>query len=142
MSTPENERLIDLYVQTLQTMTSLQMAHRLGQFTAKDVTYRDPRMSGQGPDAIKDALASLFDGTEGIVWRVTDRAWGQDGHTVYLRWDRLLKLPGERKHAYSGISEIMIGMNGKITSIIDHWDPQDHVVRPQLSLLHRLLRRA
>jgi len=141
MSTPERDRLIDQYLTALNNMTLVQMAHRLTPFVARDVAFKDPRLSASGPDALTDALSSLFDGTQGITFRITDRAWGQDGFTVYLRWDRLLKLPDDRKCAYSGISEIMIGTHGKIASIIDHWDPADHQVSKPASLLGRLLNR-
>lgn len=138
--TPEYDQLIDRYVKVLQGIASVQMAHRLSSYVGKDVTFRDPRFSAQGADALNAAMASLFDRTEGITFRVTDRAWGQDGRTVYLRWDRLLKFADGKTHGYSGISELMIGLDGKIASIIDHWDEADHQL-PKPQLLSRLFQR-
>ncbi|HEY8963696.1 MAG TPA: nuclear transport factor 2 family protein [Alphaproteobacteria bacterium] len=141
MSSPQNDNLIDQYVQIMQMMTSAQVAHRLGSLVQPDVSFHDPRFSAQGPDELAAAMASLFDRTEGITIRITDRAWGQDGHTVYLRWDRLLKFSGGSTHGYSGISEVMIGTSGKIASILDHWDGADHVLPKRPRLLGRFFQR-
>lgn len=141
MSTPEQDRLIDQVVHAMQTMTGPQMAHRLTPFVSKDINFHDPRLSAHGIDGLTEAMRGLFAGTEGITTRITDRAWGQDGQTVYLRWDRLLRFPGGATHGYTGVCEIMIGMDGKVAAIVDHWDAADHVMPRGRGLLGRLLNR-
>ena len=137
----DHDRLIDYVVRALETMKSAQQAHRLYQFVSPDVTYNSPLMHTRGRDGLSEAMRAIFDGANDGIIRVTDRAWGQDERTVYLRWDRLLNLPDGSRHVYSGVSEIMVGLDGKIASIIDHWDGANRPQMKQVGLLRRLLKR-
>jgi len=141
MPAQEQENLVDQVVLALQAMTTAQTVHRLSAWVGRDVTFSDPRLFTRGAHELTEAYKSLFDGIDGMIMRVTDRAWGQDNHTVYLRWDRLLKLPGGKTKSYTGMTEIMISPDGKIAAIVDHWDGADHDVPKPRSLLGRIFKR-
>ena len=101
---------------------------------------RNPELEGLGPDGAAHVFAQMFEGMERVVTKVTDRAPGQDGFTFYLRWDRLIFDKAGMKHTQSGVSEIMLGMNGKIASIIEHWDNMPPA-RSRRSVIARLFQR-
>ncbi len=113
--------LADDYVRWFETLGKTGV-HRLGMHVAKDVRYRTPLTEGAGLAAVTAIFMSIFDDAAAVKIKVTDRARGMDGHTVYLRWDRLVTSQKGQIHGLSGVSELMFGMDGKIVSIIDHWD--------------------
>lgn len=113
--------VIDAFVAWQEKLTP-QAAHRISQFVSKDVRVRNPQSEGAGRDAAAAIYAGYFGGTEKLTIRVTDRASGQDGHTAYLRWDRLARYADGTSRGYSGISEVMLDTEGRIASIIEHWD--------------------
>lgn len=137
-SNPENT-LIDRYVKWLESLTA-QATHRVSQFVAPSVRCRNPEAEGLGPSATAALFGQMFTDMDKVVTRVTDRAWGQDGFTVYLRWDRLAFDLKGGKHTQSGISEIMLGVEGKIVSIIEHWDSAPYKP-PHRSKIARLFQR-
>ncbi len=113
--------VIDGYIRWLQSL-SIQASHRVSQFVTADTRMRTPECECTGLAAIGQLHAELFDDAQKLIIRVTDHAQGQDGHTVYLRWDRLITNPSGQKQTLSGITEIMLGLDGKIASIIEYWD--------------------
>lgn len=116
-----DSNLIDQYVRWLETLTA-SGAGRASILLAKDVRHRTPESEGAGPAAVAAIFVAMFNGTAGVKTKVTDRAAGQDGHTVYLRWDRIITFPNGKFSTMSGVSEVMVNTEGKISSIIDHWD--------------------
>jgi hypothetical protein len=132
-----DSHLIDQYVRWLETLVKTG-GHRIGSFVAKDVRHRTPEQEGAGVDAVAAIFVSVFDGAASVKFKVTDRAMGLDGRTVYLRWDRLVTFTDGKTETLSGISELMIGMDDKIASIIDHWDSMP--AGPPRSLLSRLFK--
>jgi len=113
--------LIEGFVKWLHSLSGL-ATHRVSQFVSRDARMRTPDAEAEGTAAIAAIYKGLFDDTASVVIRVNDRAAGADGHTVYLRWDRLITGNDGRKQVLSGITELMIGTDEKITSIIEHWD--------------------
>lgn len=101
---------------------SAQGTHRISQFVARDARLRTPEVEGAGPQAMAQIYASWFEDAQKVTLRVTDHAAGADGHTHYLRWDRVIVGARGDKQILSGVSEITLGLTGKITSIIEHWD--------------------
>ncbi|MCB1538177.1 MAG: nuclear transport factor 2 family protein [Alphaproteobacteria bacterium] len=136
---PHETPLIDRYVAWLETLAP-QGVHRVAQFVARDVRYRTPEREGAGVDAAIVIHAALFDGVSALRMKVTDRASGLNGHTAYLRWDRLVTRADGVKYSLSGVSEAMIDMTGKIASIVEYWDGVPPPPAPR-GLLARLLKR-
>jgi hypothetical protein len=130
--------IVDQYVSFLETLVKTG-THRLKLLTAKDVRHRTPEAETQGPEGSAAMLAALFEDTNQVKYKVLDRAAGQDNRTVYLRWDRLITYPDGSTQALSGINEIMIGMDGKIASIIEHWDTI--APAPRKGVIAKLFRR-
>lgn len=109
------------YVHWLETL-SVSGVHRVLAYTAKDVRCRNPDTEGVGPQAMAAIFAQIFEGTASVKMKVLNQAMGTDGHTVFLRWDRLVTMVDGQFRTLSGITELMIGMDGKIASVTDYWD--------------------
>lgn len=113
--------LIDAYVEWLHGLTALS-AHRASRLVDLQVRIRTPEAEGVGPEAVKTMHAALFDDAASVTIRVLSRAADVERNTVYLRWDRLITAKSGAKQPLSGITEIMVGQNGKIASITEYWD--------------------
>lgn len=116
----ENDALLDRYVHWLETL-SAQGTHRISQFVGNDVRCRNPESETSGIQGADEWFKQILTGRQ-VTTKILDRAAGQDGHTFYLRWDRLSVWPNGVRETLSGMSEIMVGLDGKIVSIIDYWD--------------------
>ncbi|NBX66193.1 MAG: hypothetical protein EBQ96_04270 [Proteobacteria bacterium] len=66
--------------------------------------------------------AALFDDAASVTIRVLSRASDAERNTTYLRWDRLIASKTGARQALSGITEIMVGLDGKIASVTEYWD--------------------
>ncbi|MBU6235127.1 MAG: hypothetical protein KGQ41_04725 [Alphaproteobacteria bacterium] len=119
--------LIQGFVNYLHTLTP-QASGRVAQFVADTTRMRTPEAEGQGPQAIAAIYAESLGNAKSAIVRVQSKIDGPDGHTVFLRWDRLLTFENGQKQTLSGITEIMVGANGKIASITEYWDsvPETH----------------
>ena len=113
--------VIEGYVRWLQTVTA-HSTHRISQFSERDVRFRNPEAETTGAEGIATIYKDLFDDGQTVIIRVADRAQGQDGHTVYVRWERLCTTKEGHKQSLSGMSEVMVGLEGKIASITEYWD--------------------
>ena len=113
--------VIDHYVRWLETLTKSGV-HRISMWAAKDVRHRTPLAEGAGHEAVAAVFETMFDGAASVKTKIIDRASSPERQTVYLRWDRLVTTPKGQIQGMSGVSEIMLGMDGKIASITDHWD--------------------
>jgi hypothetical protein len=109
------------YIQWLHTLNA-HGVHRVASFMRADTRYRTPEGESVGARDIAALFVKLFEDGQKVVIRVNDVAGGQDGHTVYLRWDRMITGVNAQKQTLSGVSEIMLGLDGRIASVIEHWD--------------------
>lgn len=127
--------LIDNYVRWLETLGP-QGVHRIEPFVSKDVRCRNPKTEGMGVPAVSAIFASVFEGGATVKTKVLDRMPGSDGHTFYLRWDRLVTSSDGKFSSLSGVTELMIDTKDKIASIIDYWDtlPEE----PEKTFLQKL----
>ena len=96
--------------------------HRISQFVSNDVRCRTPELEGFGRDGAAAVYAQMFKGASAVKTRVLDVAYGSSGHNVYLRWDRMVTPNRGKKWTLSGVSELTIGLDGKIHAITDYWD--------------------
>ena len=68
-------------------------------------------------------LSHLYKNIGRMKIKITDRAWGTDNHTAYLRWSCHVHSPNFKKEwIFNGMSEVALSDDGKIMSHIDHWD--------------------
>lgn len=124
MIDPAYETLIAQYIKWFETI-SPQATHRIKLYVSKDVRFRDPFNDVMGADAVVRVFDHMFATTDDPVFKVYDVAWGRDGRTVYLRWDFLFSPKGRNvRWSITGMSEVMIDLDGRICSHIDHWDSQ------------------
>lgn len=133
------------FIEILQSITSKSSAHRLNTLLSPDIHFSSPFYQSTGRDNFSFAMSQIFAASDAAApqsgrLRVTDWGAGQNGFSYYLRWDRLLYLPGGKRAAYSGMSEIMYAPDGLIASITDYYDPAD-APTPKTSLITRLLAR-
>jgi hypothetical protein len=113
--------LIDNYVRWLETLGP-HGVHRLAPFVSKDVRCRTPDAEGLGVPSVAAVFGLIFEHGVQVKTKVLDRMAGSDGHTVYLRWDRIVTTKDGKFSAFSGVTELMISHDDKIVSIIDYWD--------------------
>lgn len=125
------------YIRWLETLGKTG-AGRVSQFVAPDVRYSTPELEAAGPQAVGALFAAMFEGASALKTRVLDVAPGLSGHNVYLRWDRSVTPLKGKTWTVSGVSELTIGMDGKILAITDYWDEMPD--KPA-GLLARLLNR-
>lgn len=130
--------IIDNYVRWLETLTESGV-HRVGMFAARDIRYRTPEGEGCGANATAAIYARMFADGATVKTKILDRATGLDERTVYLRWDRIVTTRTGQIHGLSGMSEILIGMEGKIVSIIEHWNSVSEA--PKYNFITRWLKR-
>ena len=136
---PLETPLIEGFVRWHDGLTA-QAAHRITQFLSRDAHVRTPECEAAGAQAVGQAYAVYLADKTGFKGRVGDRACGADGHTVYLRWERLWKGPDGTTQTLAGVTELMIGTDGKIAAILEHWN--DHPAPPRdKGLLARLFKR-
>lgn len=128
--------LIDAYVEWLHTLTALS-AHRVSRLLDAQVRIRTPEAEGVGPEAVKTMYAGLFEDAASVTIRVISRAQDTERKTVYLRWDRLITSKAGGKQTLSGITEMMLGLDGKIVSLIEYWDSVPDVL-PQRGFFQKL----
>lgn len=96
--------------------------HRVSQFTARDVRCRTPELESAGPDGVAGIYAAIFENAQSVKIRVSDVAYGRDGFTAYLRWDRLVTDARGRTASLTGVTELTLGTDGKIVSILEYWN--------------------
>ena len=88
-----------------------------------NLRFVDPFNDVSGIDAFEDMLTKALGDLSQFKFKATDRAWGEDGHTAYVRWTVSLIAKGKKKEMIlTGVSEITLSPDGKIMSHIDHWD--------------------
>lgn len=109
------------FVQWLEKL-SASGTHRVSAYTAKDVRCRNPLVEGVGPQAMAAIYAKIFEGTASVKIKVINQAMSVDGYTVFLRWDRLVMTTAGQFETLSGVTELMVGLDGKIASVTEYWD--------------------
>jgi len=123
----EENPLVANYIRWLETLGKPGV-HRVSQFVSRDVRCRNPQYEASGYDGAASLYGRMFEGAASVKTRVLDVAQGASGHNIYLRWDRLTVNEKGGKSTLSGVSELTIGMDGKIAAITDYWDeiPDDN----------------
>lgn len=93
----------------------------LGNCVTPAVRYEDPLHDCRGVEAFAALIRERLSAFDRVWISVTDSAFGQDGFTVYVRWEAAATRKA-RSFSLSGVSEIQFSPDGKVASHIDHWD--------------------
>ena len=96
----------------------------LDRYVARDVRFIDPFHNTVGIEPMRQGLQNLFVYADQPKIRISDRAWGRDGHTVYLRWSVMRTTA----HNIEGVSEISFGRDGLVASQTNHWDSGSQII--------------
>ncbi len=111
---------LNRYVDWL-TRLSPDTLNELHGLAAPQMTFRDPFVEVQGPDAVIDLFARMFRGLRGVRFDVTDRALGADN--AFLEWTFTCRpRPFGPKIRIEGVSRIGLDAEGRVVRHIDDWD--------------------
>lgn len=108
----------------LQTLTS-RAVPLMSNLATPRMHYKDPFHDVHGADDMIEIYKRMFERYESLSFKVTDRAWGQDGQTAYIRWTMHYG-SGRKRKEIDGISEILFTTDGRVASHISHWDSTAH----------------
>jgi steroid delta-isomerase len=120
---PALQRPLEDYIVYLEKL-SPRMVPLLDKLAAPGMKYKNPFNDVTGADAVMRVFTKIFDVTGRPKYRVSDVAWGRDGHTAYLRWT--FHYDGGR--VIEGVAEVLFDANGKIMMHTDHWDAGSQVM--------------
>lgn len=115
-SPPPFQRQLEDYIAYLERLTP-RSVRLLEKLAAPDMRLNDPFYQARGVDAVVAAYEKILARTGRAKFSVTDRAWGRDGYTAYLRWDLSFD-----RWTLHGMAEIVFGPDGKIVQHTSHWD--------------------
>ncbi len=85
------------------------------------IAHSCPLGTSRGHDEMAAFWGTVLGKAPDARIRVTDHAWGRDGHTVYLRWECVFIRKG-REVVLHGTSEAMFSPEGLVMSQTDYWD--------------------
>ncbi|HER35312.1 MAG: nuclear transport factor 2 family protein [Halothiobacillaceae bacterium] len=104
---------------------------------AERARFVDPFNRGEGIEAIQAVFAHGFEQCPGMRFVVLARAL--DGDRALLRW-RMHCKAGADGLAIEGMSELLLGGDGRVVEHLDHWDPASQLYE-RVPLLGWLMRR-
>lgn len=120
------QKPLEDYIQFYEKLTARSLPLIEG-LVSPIVRIKTPEHDDRGSDAYRAQLEHFLAYTGGAPkFKVTDRAWGQDGHTVYLRWECHFTRNGQPAHI-DAVSEVTFDIDGKVISHIDRWSPEAEV---------------
>jgi steroid delta-isomerase len=119
---PPFQRPLEDYIAYLERLTP-RSVRLLEKLAAPEMRFIDPFYDVRGVDAVVAAFEKICSQDSQLKFRITDRAWGRDGYTAYLRWSLTF---GER--TIDGMAEIVFGPDGKIVQHTNHWDSGGQVM--------------
>ncbi len=140
-----NSGPIDAYVGFFETLTPERL-DRLGDRVTPDVHFKDPFNDVTGIDAMRAIFEHMFETIEDPVFQVTHRAPSIENEKVwFLRWRLTGRLPAVLGGDWvvTGMSEIHVAPDGRVSAHIDYWDAGQHFYErlPLIGAVIRLLRR-
>jgi len=115
------DRTIENYARWLESVSATN-THRLTSLMGADAHYHTPLCEAQGRDAAREVFNQSYLNGYTARFKIMSRTWNEEARTVFLRWDCVRTASNGAKVALSGISEIMIAMDGKVAAVTDYWD--------------------
>jgi len=136
---------IDGYVDFLEALTSERLDALPDRLTP-DVRFKDPFNDVTGIDAMRAIFEHMFETVDDLTFQVTHRARSIEDDTVwFLRWRLTGRLPAWLGGDWSvtGMSEVHLAPDGRVSAHIDYWDAGRHFYErlPLIGPIIRLLRR-
>ncbi|MGZ9097152.1 MAG: nuclear transport factor 2 family protein [Micavibrio sp.] len=119
---PPFQRPLEDYIAYLERLTP-RSVRLLEKLAAPEMRFIDPFYDVRGVDAVVAAYDKIMGHAARMSFHVTDRAWGRDGYTAYLRWNLVFE-----DRAIDGMAEIVFGPDGKIVQHTNHWDSGNQVM--------------
>ena len=126
------------YVKFLETMNDKTVAVSARHFD-KAVRYQGPFKDVSGREEIVGVFAERCCHAGGCKFKVHQILWSEDEQTAFLRWDMVTQRGKEAKST-SGMSEVMLTLNGQVASHIDYFDPVPYMLH-DMPIVGRMLRK-
>lgn len=137
-----NPEALQRYVVFLEGMHAGNVAD-LGSVMTDDARFVDPFNDVTGIDHVRRVYDHLFENIAEVRFKVTHAALDRaDPHAALIRWD-LDGLMGDQPWHVSGMSELRLSDDGRVSLHIDHWDSgrQFYERLPLIGWLLRKIRR-
>lgn len=135
------QKPLEEYIRYFETLTprSVRLIEKIADPTMR---FIDPFNDVHGIDAVEAVLEKKCRGVINPKYRITDYAWGRDGHTVYLRWSFSFEEQGALR-LITGMSEVSFSPLGKVACHVDYWDTGSQLMayRPFAGWVWRNIRR-
>lgn len=115
---------VDAYLSVLTSLTGDNVA-ALADVCAPDVQFRDPFNDVRGVEHYITIMAEAFENLEDVSFEVLDVGYLDNGCLV--KWNFHFRLgKGDPEHI-TGVSEVRMDADGKVTEHLDYWDAGERI---------------